>query len=88
MDDESKQTATSAEIRHMVGDVDDAVVSSIERTGASAAEVLQAVQWLRGEEGSRMRRAMSHMGRLRPYTRSFRPRNRRRPPELRSPAAS
>jgi hypothetical protein len=51
MDDESKQTATSAEIRHMVGDVDDAVVSSIERTGASAAEVLQAVQWLRGGGG-------------------------------------
>ncbi len=51
MDDESKQTATSAEIRHMVGDVDDAVVSSIERTCASAAEVLQAVQWLRGGGG-------------------------------------
>ena len=51
MDDESKQTATAAEIRHMVGDVDDAVVSSIVRTGASAAEVLQAVQWFRGGGG-------------------------------------
>jgi len=51
MDDESKQTATSAEIRHMVGDVDDAVVSSIIQTGASPAEVLQAVQWFRGGGG-------------------------------------
>jgi hypothetical protein len=51
MDDESKQPATAAQIRRMVGDVDDAVVSSIERTGASAAEVLQAVQWLRGGGG-------------------------------------
>jgi hypothetical protein len=51
MGDESKQPATAAQIRRMVGDVDDAVVSSIERTGASAAEVLQAVQWLRGGGG-------------------------------------
>jgi hypothetical protein len=51
MDDESKQPATAAQIRRMVGDVDDAVVSSIERTGASAAEVLQAVQRLRGGGG-------------------------------------
>jgi hypothetical protein len=35
----------------MVGDADDAVVSSIERTEASAAEVLQAVQWFRGAGG-------------------------------------
>ena len=55
MDDESKQTATSAEIRHMVGDVDDAVVSSIIQTGASPAEVLQAVQWFRGGGGTRGR---------------------------------
>ena len=39
------------EIRNMIGDVDDAVVSSILRTGASAAEVLQAVQWFRGGGG-------------------------------------
>lgn len=51
MGDESKQPATAAQICRMVGDVDDAVVSSIERTGASAAEVLQAVQWLRGGGG-------------------------------------
>lgn len=51
MDNESKQTATATEIRHMVGDVDDAVVSGIMRTGASAAEVLQAVQWFRGGGG-------------------------------------
>ena len=35
----------------MGGDADDAVVSSIERTEASAAEVLQAVQWFRGAGG-------------------------------------
>ena len=51
MDDESKQTATAAEISHMVGDVDDVVVNSIMQTGASAAEVLQAVQWFRGGGG-------------------------------------
>lgn len=47
MDNESRQTATAAEIRQLVGDVDDAVVSSILATGASAAQVLQAVQWFR-----------------------------------------
>jgi hypothetical protein len=51
MQDEVKQPATAEEIRHMVGDVDDAVVSSIMRTEASAAEVLQAVQWFRGGGG-------------------------------------
>jgi hypothetical protein len=51
MDNAGKRTVTAAEIRHMVGDVDDAVVSSIMRTGASAAEVLQAVQWFRGGGG-------------------------------------
>ncbi len=51
MDNESTQPATAAEIRHIIGDVDDAVVSSIMRTGASAAEVLQAVQWFRGGGG-------------------------------------
>jgi len=48
MPDESKRPASAEEIRGMVGDVADAVVSSIERTKASAAEVLQAVQLLRG----------------------------------------
>ena len=51
MDNEIRQAATTEEIRHMVGDVDDAIVSSIMRTGASAAEVLQAVQWFRGGGG-------------------------------------
>lgn len=51
MDNASRQSATAAEIRHMLGDVDDAVVSSIMRTGATAAEVLQAVQWFRGAGG-------------------------------------
>jgi len=35
----------------MIGDVDDAVINSIERTGASAAQVLEAVQWFRGGGG-------------------------------------
>jgi len=51
MPDAIRTTATAVEIRRMVGDVDDAVVSSIERTQASAAEVLQAVQWFRGGGG-------------------------------------
>ncbi len=51
MDNESRQAATAAEIRPMIGDADDAVISSIMRTGASAAEVLQAVQWFRGGGG-------------------------------------
>jgi hypothetical protein len=43
--------AAAAEIRRMIGDVDDAVINSIERTGASAAQVLEAVQWFRGGGG-------------------------------------
>ncbi len=48
---ENARTATAEEIRHMVGDVDDTVVSSIMQTRASAAQVLQAVQWFRGGGG-------------------------------------
>ena len=51
MDSEGTQGVTAEEIRRMVGDVDDAVISSIERTGATVAEVLQAVQWFRGAGG-------------------------------------
>lgn len=51
MDQFERKPATAEEIRHMIGDVDDAVVSSIMRTEASAAEVLQAVQWFRGGGG-------------------------------------
>ena len=51
MQDESERPATAEEIHHMVGDVDDTVVSSIMRTQASAAQVLQAVQWFRGGGG-------------------------------------
>jgi hypothetical protein len=43
--------ASAAEIRRMIGDVDDAVVNNIERSGASAAQVLEAVQWFRGGGG-------------------------------------
>jgi len=48
---ETSKPATAAEIRRMIGDVDDAVVASIERTGASARQVLEAVQWFRGGGG-------------------------------------
>ncbi len=51
MPEVSKQPATASEIRHMVGDADDAVVAGILRTEATAAEVLQAVQWFRGGGG-------------------------------------
>lgn len=51
MDSESEQAITASEIREIVGDVGDTVVSSILRTGASAPEVLQAAQWLRGGGG-------------------------------------
>ena len=43
--------ASAAEIRRIIGDVEDAVVNSIERTGASASQVLEAVQWFRGGGG-------------------------------------
>jgi phosphohistidine phosphatase SixA len=46
-----ERPATAEEIRHLVGDVDDGVVSSIMRTEATAAQVLQAVQWFRGGGG-------------------------------------
>lgn len=52
---EQRRSATASEIREVVGDVDDSVVSRIIRTDATAAEVLLAVSWLRGagldEEG-------------------------------------
>ena len=51
MHNEIKRGPTAAAIRQLVGDVDDAVVSSIMRTGATHAEVLQAVQWFRGGGG-------------------------------------
>ena len=51
MPEERGEAATASEIRAIVGDVDDVVVASIAGTGASAAEVLQAVQWFRGAGG-------------------------------------
>jgi hypothetical protein len=51
MQNENREPATAAEIRGMVGDVDDTVISSILGTEASAVEVLQAVQWFRGAGG-------------------------------------
>jgi hypothetical protein len=51
MRDQHVTPVTVEAVRRMIGDVDDAVVSSIMRTGASEAEVLQAVQWFRGGGG-------------------------------------
>jgi hypothetical protein len=58
MDGASEHGATAAEIRRMVGIVDDSVVSDIMRTGASAAEVLQAIQLFRG--GGRLEDEAGH----------------------------
>lgn len=41
--------ASAAEIRRVIGDLDDAVVSTILRTNATAEQVLEAVRWLHGE---------------------------------------
>lgn len=51
MQNDARMPATGSEIRAMIGDVDAAVVSSIQRTGASVAEVQLAAQWLRGGGG-------------------------------------
>jgi len=51
MRNEVKHAATAAEVLQLVGDVNDTVVSSIMRTGATAAEILQAVQWFQGGGG-------------------------------------
>jgi hypothetical protein len=44
----TQQPATAAAIRHVVGDLDDVVVSAILRTKASTEEVIEAVRWLHG----------------------------------------
>ena len=46
----TRTPATAAEIRHLAGDLDDTVINAIMHTKASAAEVLEAVQWLHGYE--------------------------------------
>ncbi len=51
MHNEIRQVPTAAAIRQLVGDVGDDAVSSIMRTGATHAEVLQAVQWSCGGGG-------------------------------------
>ena len=42
--------ASLDEIRKIVGDVDDAVVTNIMRTGATAGEVLEAFLWTTSDE--------------------------------------
>ena len=42
--------ATTAEIRAIVGDIDDETILSIRDTGATAAEVLEAFLWASSDE--------------------------------------
>lgn len=46
----NSSTATAAEIREIVGSLDDAVVLRIEDTGATAAEVLEAFTWFTADD--------------------------------------
>jgi hypothetical protein len=48
--DATRVAATAAEIRDIVGDVDDATVMSIRATGATAAEVLEGFMWANSDE--------------------------------------
>jgi hypothetical protein len=52
MDSETRTPANADEIRRIAGDLDDSVIRAIQRTKASASEVLDAVRWLRGIETS------------------------------------
>ena len=46
----SRKAATAEEIEKLVGDIDEPVVMSIMRTGATTAEILEALQWLEDDE--------------------------------------
>ncbi len=46
----AKTAASAAEIRAIVGDIEDATVVSIRNTGATAAEVLEAFLWTNSDE--------------------------------------
>jgi phosphohistidine phosphatase SixA len=45
-----RKPATAEEIAKLAANLDDAVVASIMRTGATATEVLEALQWLEDDE--------------------------------------
>ena len=49
MPNDGRMPASASEIRSTIGDIDDTVVTSILGTAATAAEVLQAAEWLRGD---------------------------------------
>jgi len=51
MSDDNTKPASASEIRGMIGDVEDSVVTSILRIAATPAEVLQAAEWFRGDRG-------------------------------------
>ncbi len=46
----TKAIASAAEIRSIVGDIDDSTVMSIRDTGATAAEVLEAFIWASSDD--------------------------------------
>jgi hypothetical protein len=46
----STAAANAADIRAIVGDIDDATLVSIQATGATAAEILEAFMWANSDE--------------------------------------
>ena len=48
MQSSTHHPATAAEVRSIVGDLDNVVINAILRTRASTDEVLEAVRWLHG----------------------------------------
>lgn len=52
--------ATDNDIRHILGPSDDELISAVRNTGATREEVLQAFQWLEGEDpGKTARKPMT-----------------------------
>jgi hypothetical protein len=50
MEKTPEKPATPAEIREILGSIDDEQLMSIAATGATAAEVMEAFEWLSGDD--------------------------------------
>lgn len=50
MEARKPNTPTAKDILHIIGPSDDALVAAIHKTGATAEEVVEALQWLEGED--------------------------------------
>jgi hypothetical protein len=50
MPEQARKTATSHDIRDIIGHADDELVTEIMRTGASRSEILQAREWLDADD--------------------------------------